>query len=221
MAEATYRRPPTAQQAALEELRRWLLSGRLMPGDQVVQEVVASELGISIVPIREALKTLQTEGLLRYRPHRGFFVTELSREELIELCDIRSVLEALAVARGLEGLSQDDVETMRDLLGQMDVADRDGNILSLIRLDREFHFTVFRAAKMPHLERVITLTWDQSDPYRAAFFADLDNRGRNRAEHNEIFAAVERRDTEGLIELLNEHRLGPTRRIPQLTEPTG
>lgn len=190
-----------------------------MPGDQIRQEVVAGELGVSIVPVREALKTLQTEGLLRYQPHRGFFVTELSREELVELCDIRSTLEALAVARGLDGVSPDDVETMRELLDQMDAADRDGNIVGLIRLDRDFHFTVFRAAKMPHLERVIALTWDQSDPYRAAFFADLENRARNRNEHREIFAAVERRDAEHLISLLDEHRLGPTRHIPHLGQP--
>lgn len=135
---------------------------------------------------------------LRYQPHRGFFVTELSRDELVELCQIRSVLEALAVERGLGTLAPDELESMRGLLTQMDAADRDGDVLGLIRLDREFHFAVLRAAKMPHLERVISLTWDQSDPYRAAFFADAANRVRNR----------------------DEHRLGPTQHIPRLADPS-
>jgi DNA-binding GntR family transcriptional regulator len=213
-----YRRPKTAQQAALEELRRWLLAGRLKPGDQLVQEVLAGELGVSVVPVREALKTMQSEGLLRYEPHRGFFVTELSRDELIELCEIRSVLEAMAVERGLPVVSAADLKRMDALADDMEVAERAGDVVGLIGLDREFHFTVFRAAGMPHLERIIALTWDQSDPYRATFFSDSDNRAVNNDEHRTILAAVHRRDTKDLIHLLDEHRMRPAQQLAQVAD---
>jgi DNA-binding GntR family transcriptional regulator len=215
-----YRRPKTAQQAALDELRHWVLAGRLKPGDQLVQENLAAELGVSVVPIREALKTMQSEGLLRYEPHRGFFVVELSRDELIELCVIRSALESMAVDRGLPTLSAGDIKAMDALADRMETAASAGDVVQLIQLDREFHFTVFRAAGMPHLERIIALTWDQSDPYRAAFFGDPTNRIDNNSEHRRILAAVHERDVPALNALLDAHRLGPTTRLSGLVEAT-
>jgi len=108
---------------------------------------------------------------------------------------------------------------MRSLLADMDSAADDGDMVGLIRLDRAFHFTIFNAAGMPHLSRVIALTWDQSDVYRAIFFADAANVARNREEHQAIFAAVEARDAVRLIDLLDHHRRGPAARVPQLADP--
>ncbi|MEO6509628.1 MAG: GntR family transcriptional regulator [Nocardioides sp.] len=213
-----YVRPQTAQQAALREIRRWLLAGKLKPGDQVIQDVVAGELGVSVVPIREALKTLESEGQLKYIPQRGFFVNELSREELLELCDIRSALETMAVDRALPHVSQSDIKEMRDLITRMEAADKAGDVVEMIRLDRRFHFIVFEAAGLNQLTRIITLTWDQSDPYRAAFFNDPGHRAANHPEHRKILAAVRKRDAAGVSALLDEHRLGPVRRLSHLVE---
>lgn len=213
-----YVRPQTAQQAALREIRRWLISGRLKPGDQVIQDVVAGELGVSVVPIREALKTLESEGQLKYIPQRGFFVNELSREELLELCDIRSALETMAVDRALPQVGQDHLQEMKDLIAAMEAADKAGDVVEMIRLDRRFHFTVFEAAGLNQLTRIITLTWDQSDPYRAAFFNDPEHRVTNHREHRKILAAVRKRDAGTVSELLDEHRLGPVRRLAHLVQ---
>ena len=214
-----YVRPQTAQQAALREIRRWLLAGRLKPGDQVIQDVVASQLGVSVVPVREALKTLESEGQLKYIPQRGFFVNELSRDELLELCEIRSALESMAVDRALLQVSQSDIREMRDLITRMETADKAEEVVEMIRLDRKFHFTVFEATGLNQLTRIITLTWDQSDPYRAAFFNDPEHRSTNHREHRKILAAVRKRDADALKHLLDEHRLGPVRRLPQLALP--
>lgn len=213
-----YVRPQTAQQAALQEIRRWLLAGRLKPGDQVIQDVVAGELGISVVPVREALKTLESEGQLIYLPHRGFFVNELSRDELLELCDIRSALETMAVTRALPHVTAADITEMRDLIAQMEAADKAGDVVQMIRLDRRFHFTVFQAAGLNQLTRIITLTWDQSDPYRAAFFNNPEHRAANHREHRKILAAIRKHDAAAVSHLLDEHRLGPVRRLPHLVE---
>lgn len=213
-----YRRPPTAQQAALEEIRRWLLAGRLKPGDQVIQDVVATELKISVVPVREALKTLESEGQLVYAPHRGFFVNILSRDELLELCDIRSALETMAVDRALPHVTPANLAEMKDLITAMEAADAAQDIVLMIQLDRKFHFTVFDAAGMNQLSRVIALTWDQSDPYRAAFFNNPQHRATNHKEHRKILAAIRKHDAATVAHLLDEHRLGPVRRLSNLVE---
>ena len=211
-----YERPPTAQQAALREIRRWLMAGRLKPGDQVVQDVVAKELDISVVPVREALKTLESEGQLLYAPHRGFFVTKLSRDELLEICDIRSALETMAVERALPHVTAGDLTVMKDLISQMEAADAAHDIVAMIRYDRAFHFTLFDLTGMSHLVRIIALTWDQSDPYRAAFFNTPAHRATNHKEHRQILKAIRKRDAAAVSRLLDEHRLSPVRRLAQL-----
>jgi DNA-binding GntR family transcriptional regulator len=82
-------RPPTTQEAVLAELRRMIARGEIRPGAQIVQDALADELGVSRVPLREALKMLEGEGLVTYRPHHGYFVTELSLADLLEVYRIR------------------------------------------------------------------------------------------------------------------------------------
>ena len=89
---------PTAAESVLHELRSALAAGRLLPGQQLVQEDLAADLGVSRVPIRESLKILEGEGHVTYHPNRGYFVTELSADDLIELYRIRQILEAEALA---------------------------------------------------------------------------------------------------------------------------
>ncbi|MCX4538227.1 GntR family transcriptional regulator [Streptomyces sp. NBC_01669] len=210
MAE-TYSRPPTAQRAVLNELRRWLASGRLVPGDQIRQESVAAELGTSVIPVREALKTLQSEGQVEHIPHRGFFVARLERDELIELCDIRSALEAMAVRRGLPLIEDRIVDEMAQLISDMEESDARGDVAAMVEQDRRFHFLLYGACGLSLLLRIITSTWDQSDPYRAMFFNDEHQRSANHAEHKAILEAVRLRDAEAVIRLLDEHRLSPLR----------
>lgn len=87
----------TAQEAVLQELRSALAAGTLTPGQQLIQEDLAEELGVSRVPIRESLKILEGEGHVTYHPNRGYFVTELSATDLSELYRIREILEAEAL----------------------------------------------------------------------------------------------------------------------------
>ncbi len=204
-----YRRPTSTQHAVLDELRLWIHSGRLQPGEKVLQEDVAGELGTSVVPVREALKTLQSEGLLVHHPNRGFFVTKLSEDELVELCDIRSALESLAVEKALVALNDEALIRMNELIVAMEDADRAGEIGNLIRLDRAFHFTLFSASESPQLIRMIDMTWDQSDAYRSAFFIEPSHRSATHREHRQILEATIRRDLKAICALLDTHRLTP------------
>src|SRR5438093_12123886 len=87
------RRPPTTQQFVLGELRRAITSGQLRPGTPIRQEALSEQLGVSRVPLREALKTLEAEALVVHEVHRGYFVAELSLEDLREVYRIREILK--------------------------------------------------------------------------------------------------------------------------------
>ena len=93
-------RPPTAQEAVLAEIRRLIVSGELAPGAPVRQEAVAERLGVSRVPVREALKVLEGEGHVVYAAHRGYVVAELSVDDLTEVYRLRELLEAALSADG-------------------------------------------------------------------------------------------------------------------------
>jgi DNA-binding GntR family transcriptional regulator len=85
-------------------MRERISRGELRPGEQILQETLASELGLSVVPLREALKTLEAEGQVVYAPHRGYFVARLDMAELTEAYRIRELLEDEAVRRGMPQL---------------------------------------------------------------------------------------------------------------------
>src|SRR5665648_418663 len=87
-----FQRPPTAQEAVLVELRRFIATGRLRPGQQIVQDALAIQLGVSRVPPREALKIVEGEGQVSYMAHRGYFVCVLALADLVEVDGGRGIL---------------------------------------------------------------------------------------------------------------------------------
>jgi DNA-binding GntR family transcriptional regulator len=201
-----FRRPPTAQEAVLAELRRAILERELAPGAQILQDRIAEQLGVSRVPVREALKMLEGEGQVSYAPHRGYFVTELDAAELMEVYQIRDLLEAEAVTRALPHLTDDDYERMQEAVADMEAAEDDEDIIALTAANRRFHFAIMEPCGMPRLIRIIRQLWDSTDPYRSVYFGHAQHRKTVRQEHRGILRAVRERSAEQLVRELTEHR---------------
>jgi len=196
----------TAQEVVLQELRSALASGALMPGQQLVQEDLAVELGVSRVPIRESLKILEGEGHVTYHPNRGYFVTELSAADLSELYLIREILESEALTRAVAEVSDADLRDIEEILGEVNEAAASGDIHALAQANRAFHLSIIELSGMNRLSRLIRQLWDASDIYRTVYFREESNRERIFAEHQEIFRALQARDAQALIKAQNHHR---------------
>jgi DNA-binding GntR family transcriptional regulator len=207
VASEMFQRPLTAQEAVLAELRRNMLSGNWKPGDPIRQDAVASELGVSRVPVREALKILEGEGQVEYRPHRGYMVTTLDAAELEEIYRIRELLEAEAVRRALPQLTQEDFERMLEAMEDMERVDP-SDIATKTAANRRFHFSLFEAAEMPRLQHFLRVLWDASDPYRAMYYMAPGALERVLDEHRRILEACRERDPELVIAVMAEHRGG-------------
>ena len=197
---------PTAAETVLQQLRVFLASGRLLPGQQLVQEDLAEDLGVSRVPIRESLKILEGEGHVTYHPNRGYFVTELSADDLIELYRIRQILEAEALAQVVVEVSDADIADIEKILEQVEQAAELGDVHALSEANRAFHFSIIELSGMNRLSRLIRQLWDASDIYRTVYFRDSVNRERIRSEHREIIDALKARDAQALIRAQNAHR---------------
>jgi len=196
----------TVQHATLMWLRQGIASGQYEPGEQLRQENLARDFGVSVPPVREALKTLEAEGQVVYLPRRGYFVAQLSVSELQETYVIRDLLETEATTRAVGNLGRDDIARMRNAMRDMEQAHRSDDVATITAANRRFHFTVFYGAGMPRMADTIRVLWEATDRYRSLYFATPAHRRRVNAEHRAIMAAVARGDSAAAVELSREHR---------------
>ena len=214
-----FKRPPTAQEAVLVELRRAIVEGELAPGTQIVQEALAERLGLSRVPIREALKILEGEGQVSYSPHRGYFVTELDLADIREVYRIRRILESDAAVIGLPRLTDEDLLRMADAVEELARASARDDMVAMTAANRRFHFTVIEASGMPRLTRLVRQLWDAIDPYRVLYYTELSNRETADRQHRQILTAAQARDIDQVVALLDEHREHAIARFAQILGP--
>lgn len=200
------RGPQTTSEHALDGLRQAILSRELRPGQRVIQEDVAEQLGVSIAPIREALRTLEQEGQVTYLPRRGYFVTELRIEELEEIYALRKVLEDRAVRRSLPTLSDEDLQHIELAAADCANAARAGDIAAELEANRRFHFAILRSPDQPYTHRVIRMLWDSTEAYRALYYNSATERDESIAAHDRILAAVRDGDIKRLTAELGDHR---------------
>jgi len=201
-----FRRPPTAQEAVLVELRRFIATGRLRPGQQIVQDALADQLGVSRVPLREALKILEGEGQVTYLAHRGYFVTRLSLSDLLEVYRIREILEVEAVTIAVPQMTADDIDRLevaeRDVQAAAGIAD----VVAMASANRRFHFALIEACALPRLVRLIRQLWDATELYRSVYFSEEPNREVVAKEHRAVVEAVIAGDAVSALLVLAEHR---------------
>lgn len=210
---------PTAQDAVLSRLREDILTGVLGPGDQLVQESLADRYGVSRVPLREALKTLESEGQLVYHPHRGYFVVELSADDLREVYHLRALLEDAALRAAVPTLDDRDLDDIAELADEIEQAASEGDVRAMTEANRRFHFAMYDAAGMPRLSRLLRQLWEATDAYRALYYQGEDNRHRVTDEHARMVQALRAGDTDVVVALHDEHRAHSVTAVEALLTP--
>ncbi|MGP4017421.1 GntR family transcriptional regulator [Saccharopolyspora sp. 5N708] len=200
------RRPPTTQEFVLDELRKSIVSGELAPGQPIRQDTIAGRLGVSRVPLREALKTLEAEGQVIYQPHRGYSVAELSLSDLLEVYRMRELLESEAARVAIGRFTDADLTRITEAQLDVEKAADGGDLVAMIAANRRFHFALLEPSGMPRLLRILRTLWDATDAYRAVYYNSDANRERVRREHDAIVAAAADHRAEELVRLLDEHR---------------
>ena len=214
------RRAQTAQEFVLGRLRDLILTRELLPGEPLRQDALAEHLGVSRVPLREALKILEGEGQITYRPHRGYVVTELSIEDLREVYELRRILEDEVTRLAMPNLSRDQVAAMSAIRRDIEEASGAADVVEMAQTNRRFHFVLFEAAGRPRLLRMIRLQWDATDTYRSIYYGQETNRVTVNREHRKIVTAIRSGDTELVVRLLHEHREHAVAALSDIIEPT-
>jgi len=179
-----------------EELRAAILDGRFKPGEWLRQEKLAQELGVSQMPVREALKELAAEGLIEHVPYRGVRVVALSTEDIEDLYEHRAFLEARAAQLAAEHITAGEIAEMKAMLAEMESLPPE-QIAQYRKVNRNFHEMIFHISRREYLIRTLTQMWEAFPTMLIGNFAmtaqqPLPQRDPNdQTEHREIVAALE------------------------------
>jgi len=195
----------TMAEAALERLREAIIMGELTPGAPLRLEDLARQLGMSISPIREAVRQLEALGLAEHVPHHGAKVMALDVEELRELFTIRLALEGMAVRRAAELLEPADEERARRHLMAYDEARKRGDIRAAVRAHAAFHFALYDAARSAWLLRLIRPAWDSCERYRPVLLAKGAVQDRHEELDVELLEACAAHDPDRAAKALHDH----------------
>jgi DNA-binding GntR family transcriptional regulator len=194
-----------ASDLILEGVRNLILRGDLKPGDRIRQEALASEYGVSRIPVREALRQLENEGLVSLVPHSGARVARVDLNECVELYRLREVIEPVVIAASVPNLTDEDIADMRERMLAIEAAA--GEVQKWLAEDRQFHLASYRAAEMPQALRMVEGFWNQTQQYRRAYVGNLPPERLEvvHLEHRLIIDAIERRDAEDAGERQRQH----------------
>ncbi len=194
--------PRSTPAMVAEVLREAILRGILVGGQQLRQEEIARQLGISHIPVREALRQLEAEGLVRLRPYRGFEVCELSPEEVQELYEIRIPLECQALRLAIPHITREDLRRAEEILDAIDAED---DPLVWSRLNTEFHTVLYAPSRRQRLLGLIRTLRTNVDRYLRLYISVMQRKKHSQREHREILRAVRRGDVSAAVSALEEH----------------
>lgn len=198
-------RSPGAVAAVIAGVRNMIRSRELMPGEPVRQQDMAERLGVSRVPVREALHALETEGLLLHRPNQGYFVAKFSADQLNQIYLMRRLLET-ALVQHISWPDDGELETITSINDELARAAEEGHVGLVVQLNRQFHEAIFGLSPMETVHQEISRLWDLSESYRAFYLAG-PSRHRTATEHEDMIDALRKHDLARLLDIMDRHRL--------------
>ncbi len=212
---------PAADLAAAD-LRSTILEGALVPGEQIRQEELSIQLGVSRNPMREALRMLTGEGLIDYKPNRGFFVARLDADSLDQLYILRRLMETeLVQSIQIASVSDEAIDRVRQANQPVIHAIEHGSLRDMVRANRGFHMTLLGLSPLTVVRSELFRIWHRLEYYQALYLAHPAGRNATIHEHEEILKALAAKDVQGLVSLLDNHRAEALNVYRQLLDGRG
>lgn len=195
----------TAGDQAEEALFDAIMDGAIPPGAPLRIQELADQLGMSAMPVREALRRLAAFGLVEIVAHKGAWVRPLTLADLRDTYFTRVSLESLALRAAAGSFGPGDAEQAREALREHEQAALRGDRVGARDAHERFHFTLYRASRSDWLVRSLEPAWRNSERYRVASMRDPDHVRRRAQEHLAMVLALEAGDGEGAAALLAVH----------------
>lgn len=191
-------------QTLAEALRERILNGEFKDGDPIVQETIAEEYEVSRMPVREALRQLEGQGLVVLKTHKGAVVTSMKREKISELFDLRAILECDILSRALPNFEKDDIAASQAILDQLEEAYHSNDIAKWGGLNWQFHKSLYLPANRPETLAIIEGINIQTDRFIRIKLVLTKAIAVAEEEHRELLRLCAQRDP-AAIDYLRQH----------------
>jgi DNA-binding GntR family transcriptional regulator len=197
--------PRTVKDALVETLRDEIIRGDLVPGQYLRLEEIAPRFDVSTMPVREALRDLEAEGLVTIFPHRGAIVTQLSADELQDIYDIRATLEEMATRLAVPLMTKTTLTELTSLVEQIE--NHLGDMATLVKLNNQFHLTLYAPSGRKHLCELTRILRYRTQHYLHLYIVEVElgHLPQARGEHRAILEACKRGDAEQAAALIHDH----------------
>ena len=205
--------PISASEFAAAKIRQSILEGTLEPGARIQQHALASELGVSHVPLREAIQKLEAEGFLAVHPRRGAFVMPLSIEDAGEIFDLRATLEVKAIRASIPALNSEQLQILRESCA---AADGNTDVVRYGELNTQFHRALYAGASRPRLQNLIEGLWGNAARYSMLLRFRGDHFEQSQADHWDLVECALHRDVDRACATLTDHIATAAKKIMKI-----
>ena len=203
------KRPPTMSQTVAAQIREQILKREIAGGEPLRQEAIAKSFGTSIIPVREALRQLEAEGLVELQSHRGAIATELTLDKAREWIHLRRLIETDLIGLAIDKITDEDIDSASQILGRFDDAmDQRRDIEHWSEYNWEFHSALYTPANRPETMKVLAALHQKCDRYVRLQLLGNGHIDRAEEEHHELVEACRKRRKRAAKALLLEHIVG-------------
>jgi len=201
-----------------DAIRERILRGHFAEGSPLRQDAIGAELGVSRIPVREALRQLEAEGLVTFNPHRGAVVSTLSLKQIEELYELRADIESDLIRRAVPNLTAEDDARAAEILDAYEAALHAGQVGVWGALNWKFHSTLYAPADRELTMSIVSKLHHQSDRYSRMQLWLTHGESRARHEHRAIAVAAKKRDSAKAAHLMRDHILTAGRALVTFLE---
>ncbi|NLO88764.1 MAG: GntR family transcriptional regulator [Clostridia bacterium] len=186
-------------------LREAILNGKLKPGDRLVERELAEQLGVSRTPVREALRKLELENLVTHIPRKGVIVSEVSKNDVMEILDIRACLEGLGARVAAQKASEKDIEELKECIEKIKEGMSKNNMEEVSKLHNDFHSKILEIAGYPRLSQMVSSLGDYISRFTKMGYTIPGRMDKAMKEHYELLEAITQRNPELAKQIAEDH----------------
>ncbi len=186
-------------------LREAILKGELKPGERLMELQLASKLGVSRTPIREAIRMLELEGLAVTIPRKGAEVAKMTEKDMEDVLQIRRALDELAVQLACDKMTEVQLRMIRLAMKEFEESTRSRDVKKVAQADVAFHDAIYKAADNPKLMNLLNNLREQMYRYRVEYLKDESAYPTLMGEHEEIYEGLKRKDKASVVRSIGEH----------------
>lgn len=202
-------RPPTVAQSVAAQIREQILKREVKGGEPLRQEAIAKTFGTSIIPVREALRQLEAEGLVELQSHRGAIVSELTLSKALEWIHMRRLIETDLIGLAIDNITDEHLTEAQGILGKFDDAlDHRREIDHWSDYNWAFHSTLYKPANRPETMKILSSLHKKCDRYIRLQLLGGDHIARAEEEHHDLIEVCRKRNKRAAKALMHQHIVG-------------